>query len=106
MMILTREREEELNLLECKKIPLKRDTLLYLIRCARGLDRLLCHVNGVTAWHRHGNKVPEKKLTELCNVQIDVEEMIRDRPRTDSDGGTAECPDSGDGGGEPPSPAK
>ena len=37
------------------------------------LDRLLVKVNGVTAYHRHGNKIPQKRLNDLSNFQLDIE---------------------------------
>lgn len=40
------------------------------------LLKLILKVNPVTAYHRHGNKVPNRKLTELANRQIEVEEMV------------------------------
>lgn len=41
------------------------------------LQRLLNKVNKVTAYHRHGNEVPENYLTELSNRQIDVERVLK-----------------------------
>lgn len=41
------------------------------------LNVLLCYVNGVTAWHRHGNKIPKIKLDNLSNIQIEIEEDLR-----------------------------
>ena len=42
------------------------------------LESLLCKVNKVTAYHRHGNKIPKRALDELSNYQIDIEEKIRE----------------------------
>lgn len=49
------------------------------------LDKLLCHVNGVTAWHRHGGKIPKDKLDALSNVQIEIEEALREPVVSKSD---------------------
>lgn len=38
--------------------------------------RLNNKVNKVTAPFRHGNKVSDKAMTELCNAQLDVEAAI------------------------------
>jgi hypothetical protein len=38
------------------------------------LERLLCKVNKVTAYHRHGQKIPENALDDLANTQVEIEE--------------------------------
>jgi hypothetical protein len=38
------------------------------------LERLLCKVNKVTAYHRHGQKIPENALDDLANTQVKIEE--------------------------------
>jgi len=43
-----------------------RETLLYL------------KVNKVTAYHRHGNKIPDKVLDELVNAQIAFEAQVKE----------------------------
>jgi hypothetical protein len=40
------------------------------------LDRLLTAVNGITAYHRHGNAIPNNKLERLCNLQIEIEKFL------------------------------
>lgn len=54
-----------------------------LLRQWRDLDnlfkqwrRLNSKVNKVTAPFRHGNKVPDKAMVELCNAQLDVEKAM------------------------------
>jgi len=39
---------------------------------------LLNKVNKVTAYHRHGNKIPVKVLDELVNRQIEVEHLLQE----------------------------
>ena len=40
----------------------------------RDLAYLFCKINKVTAYHRHGAKIPQRALDELANFQIDFEE--------------------------------
>jgi hypothetical protein len=40
------------------------------------LKHLLCIINPVTAYHRHGKKIPESKLFALDEAQIDVEHEL------------------------------
>lgn len=44
----------------------------------REFQRMLNKVNVVTAFHRHGNEIPERALTELSNRQVEVEEALRE----------------------------
>jgi hypothetical protein len=37
------------------------------------LELLLCKVNKVTAYHRHGQKIPESALDDLANIQVEIE---------------------------------
>jgi hypothetical protein len=48
------------------------------------IQLLLCKINKVTAYHRHGNKIPQKALNELSNFQIDFESWLNTiiRPST------------------------
>jgi hypothetical protein len=41
------------------------------------IDKLLCAVNRVTAPHRHGNYIFTDRLDNLANVQIDVENELK-----------------------------
>ena len=41
------------------------------------LRRLLIKVNKVTAYWRHGNKIPDRALAELSDRQIEYEEILR-----------------------------
>lgn len=49
-----------------------------LEKLIQSTQSLLNKVNAVTAWHRHGNPIPECKLDDLCDRQIDVEKTLRD----------------------------
>lgn len=40
------------------------------------ISMLLCKVNKVTAYHRHGQKIPEGALDDLSNFQIDFEDFL------------------------------
>lgn len=40
------------------------------------LQHLLNKVNKVTAYHRHGNKIPKSALDELSNAQIEYEKSF------------------------------
>lgn len=50
----------------------ERDELL------KELQSLCNYSNGVTAFHRHGSKIPEDKLNDLSNKQI-VSELLLDK---------------------------
>lgn len=39
-------------------------------------SRLNIKVNKITAQHRHGNKVSDKHMTELCDRQLLVENIV------------------------------
>lgn len=41
------------------------------------LRRLLIKVNKVTAYWRHGNKIPNKALAELSERQIEYEDLLK-----------------------------
>lgn len=43
----------------------------------REIDMLICRVNKVTAYHRHGQKIPTRALDALSNQQLDTEKAIR-----------------------------
>lgn len=77
--------EEKLASAEGPEVTVSKRDLSWLIVNARALDGLLCRVNGVTAFVRHGNKVPHEKLINLCNYQIEVEkaqcQQSTSRPR-------------------------
>lgn len=49
------------------------DTALELRRL---LNRLLCMVNGVTAFYRHHNTIPDARLRALAESQIDIERAL------------------------------
>ena len=40
------------------------------------IQHLLNKINKVTAYHRHGNKIPTKALDELSNAQIEFEKSF------------------------------
>jgi hypothetical protein len=40
------------------------------------LNSLLCAINRVTAYHRHGNAIPKDALDNLSNRQIDAEDWL------------------------------
>lgn len=40
------------------------------------IQSLICKVNKITAYHRHGNKIPKKVLDDLSNFQIDFEKWL------------------------------
>ena len=44
----------------------------------RMVKELILYVNPVTAYHRHGNEIPKRRLDELSNKQIDIEHALRD----------------------------
>ncbi len=41
------------------------------------LNHFLARVNGITSYHRHKIKIPKKKLDNLSNAQIDMEERLK-----------------------------
>lgn len=41
------------------------------------LQHLLNKVNKVTAYHRHGNKIPATALDALSNAQIEYEKVVK-----------------------------
>lgn len=41
------------------------------------LQHLLNKLNKVTAYHRHGNKIPPSALDDLANAQIEYEKAIQ-----------------------------
>ena len=43
------------------------------------LESLICRVNAVTAYHRHGQAIPAGKLDDLANKQIEIEEALASR---------------------------
>ena len=47
-----------------------------LIALYNNIEMLLCKVNKVTAYHRHGQKIPEKALDDLANFQVEFEESL------------------------------
>jgi hypothetical protein len=42
------------------------------------LEKLLTRINGVTAYHRHGNAIPKKSLDSLSDLQIDIEYELKE----------------------------
>lgn len=42
----------------------------------KAVRMLLTRVNAVTAPHRHGQEIPNRRLDDLANRQIDVEKLI------------------------------
>ena len=40
------------------------------------LEKLLMKINPVTCAHRHGTPICKRKLDDLCNLQIDIEQEI------------------------------
>jgi len=52
------------------------------------LDLLMLKVNKVTAFHRHGQRIPARHLVDLANFQITVERLLEeyDKPRSDAAG--------------------
>lgn len=40
------------------------------------IDMLLARVEEVTAYHRHGQKIPQRALDDLANYQIEVEKAM------------------------------
>ena len=54
------------------------------------LDRLLWKVNRVTAYHRHGNPIPEQALWDLVDAQIEYERAVAEGVTSDSKQGLAE----------------
>lgn len=38
---------------------------------------LLCKINKVTAYHRHGNPIPKEALDDLANFQIEFEDKYK-----------------------------
>lgn len=65
--------DEICNRLEHRNLPVVRsgsdDAVDYL-------KKLTMYVNGVTAWHRHGNKIPTQHLDKLSNYQIECEKFL------------------------------
>lgn len=47
------------------------------INLERMIVSLLCKVNKVTSYFRHGQKIPEKSLIDLSNYQIEFEKIFK-----------------------------
>ena len=45
---------------------------------------LLCKVNKVTAYHRHGQKIPQRALDDLANYQIEFEAALKSKEAFDA----------------------
>jgi hypothetical protein len=45
---------------------------------------LLCKVNKVTAYHRHGQKIPQRDLDDLANYQIEFEAALKSKEAFDT----------------------
>jgi hypothetical protein len=45
------------------------------------VEMLLAKVNAVTAYHRHGNKIPVRRLADLTLYQIEFEQWLKEHTK-------------------------
>ncbi len=70
--IITNDWQEDHNIMQAEIDKLKEDQKELIEAC----QHIICKVNAVTAFHRHGNSIPKTKLDELSNYQIEFEHTI------------------------------